>query len=506
MATLEDPELDESPIIRRDSRIIEIDRRIKVRVVHTKAATTRNPLPASLPVFVMIHGLGGQVSQFDALIDVTTNYADILAIDMPGCGGSPYDPTLPRSYYTTDSLIRLLEKVITAELGPEREIILIGHSLGSAVCCYLSKLVEHRCRALICICPPTPLSDSMKRMQLYLTYAPTFLFDVFRYNDRKGGLNSPSIERGYGDLESLDEQHQLRMRRRQLRWNLQVRTPVWLKIFTGTKIPEGEDWAQVRVPTLVIGAVLDKVTPVDAVDFVTSFINGCNANQGRELAKSVLIPHAGHMCLVEVPETVCGLINDFIIDNVDQRISLGWQLAELATRDDKWSLKNEEKWRKVQLMSPIIGPSCFRAMKTLRQDDPEQNPMAVEKRFPDITDIIDISRDHHPPYDPQSFKRIRYHKFPTVSKMPPTRSQVNGFIELVDRIKSQSRDGVGKHNIVIGVHCHYGFNRTGFVICSYMIQRMGISVRDAIEYFKEAKPPGIKHPHFIDELYVRYTL
>ena len=45
----------------------------------------------------------------------------------------------------------------------------------------------------------------------------------------------------------------------------------------------------------------------------------------------------------------------------------------------------------------------------------------------------------------------------------------------------------------ICVHCHYGFNRTGFVICCWLIEEEGYTVKEALEAFKEARPNGIRH-------------
>ena len=49
-----------------------------------------------------------------------------------------------------------------------------------------------------------------------------------------------------------------------------------------------------------------------------------------------------------------------------------------------------------------------------------------------------------------------------------------------------------------------GFNRTGFVVCSYLCQACGLSVEQALESFAAARPPGVKHEKFIRELYARY--
>lgn len=34
---------------------------------------------------------------------------------------------------------------------------------------------------------------------------------------------------------------------------------------------------------------------------------------------------------------------------------------------------------------------------------------------------------------------------------------------------------------LIGVHCTHGLNRTGYLICKYMVQRNGVSAEKAIE-------------------------
>lgn len=49
-----------------------------------------------------------------------------------------------------------------------------------------------------------------------------------------------------------------------------------------------------------------------------------------------------------------------------------------------------------------------------------------------------------------------------------------------------------------------GFNRTGFFIVCYLVERLGYDVQDAIDEFAKQRPQGIKHAHFIDGLFVRY--
>ena len=43
------------------------------------------------------------------------------------------------------------------------------------------------------------------------------------------------------------------------------------------------------------------------------------------------------------------------------------------------------------------------------------------------------------------------------------------------------------------------------MVC-YLVEREGYRLQDAIEEFAERKPPGIKHEHFVNELFVRYAV
>lgn len=230
----------------------------------------------------------------------------------------------------------------------------------------------------------------------------------------------------------------------------------------------------------------------------------------EKVIKSALLP-AGH-ALLYTPATVrilAGLVSDFLKEHVTGRFCLGWQLQYLS-REGKWDVKNLAKWKSVQPVSEPIG-GIFRAMKTLREVDEEHCPKMFKAKWGnEIKDIIDISHAD-PVYDPQSFgDGIKYHKFPTVSKIPPTDAEVQGFINLVDKVRDDqklrsSTEANWSEDYVIGVHCHYGFNRTGYFVVCYLIERCGYGVQKAIATFAEARPNGIRHSHFLDRLFVRYS-
>ncbi|KAF1968028.1 hypothetical protein BU23DRAFT_592332 [Bimuria novae-zelandiae CBS 107.79] len=226
--------------------------------------------------------------------------------------------------------------------------------------------------------------------------------------------------------------------------------------------------------------------------------------QRRLVVKTAIIPKPAAHSLLFAPtgsRIISGLIGSFLADHIDPRLSLAWQLQYLST-EGKWDVKNFKKWQAVQSVSQPIA-NTFRAMKTLREVDEEHSPKIFVKHWAGkLRAVVDISHDS-PVYDPKGLEAgsIAYYKFPTVSKQPPTKDEVRAFIELIEKIRSEKKDG---DEALIGVHCHYGFNRTGFFVVSYLIEQLGYKVQDAIDEFQRARPPGIRHNHFIDELHVRY--
>ena len=227
--------------------------------------------------------------------------------------------------------------------------------------------------------------------------------------------------------------------------------------------------------------------------------------QTRAVLKTTILLRATHALLYDhaTYRTLAGLIQTFLAEHIDSRLSLGWQLQHLTT-EGKWDVKNLVKWQAVKPVSEPIG-GIFRAMKTLREVDESHSPAIFVKDWKDhIKAVIDISHES-PVYDPRGLESggIQYHKFPTVSKIPPTPEEVRDFIILVNQLRSSS--DAGDHRL-IGVHCHYGFNRTGFFICSYLIEREGYDVQRALDAFQKSRPPGIRHEHFIDTLFVRYCV
>ncbi|KZM20771.1 uncharacterized protein EKO05_0002633 [Ascochyta rabiei] len=571
--------------------------------------------PNPVPLLVFIHGLGGSTAQFHPILLSLSNLASCLAIDLPGCGLSLFDPKTSEAY-TTDALVQLLAVVIEQHRAKDEDqtVVLIGHSMGCSLAALLASptsphasLLSRHVSGLIAICPKAdPPTEHQTQLLRRVASVPAVLFDLYRRWDRRGGLNSASVLRMAG-IDAEEETKKL-----QLRFNRQSRTAVWQRMARGMcpdysitppkgGLPGRKTWEGLQIPVFLSAAEADEVTPAENVKRIVDFLgrdvgaieppsekaslpiaaapfdpavidaamserkhqdSGIDASdlprvddtkapsttaastlgdslietESRTTEGSVVItnpissdvtpvpssnspsPHprrlvvkttimpkpAAHSMLFapSTSRTLSGLIGSFLADHIDPRLSLAWQLQYLST-ESKWDVKNLEKWQAVRPVSDPIA-NTFRAMKTLREVDERHAPKVVAKEWAGkLCAIIDISHDN-PVYDPKGLEEggIEYYKFPTVSKQPPMKDEVQAFIELVDRISSHCQEQ-GTQGL-IGVHCHYGFNRTGFFLVCYLVEKLGFRLEDAIETFRQARPPGIRHSHFIDELHVRY--
>ncbi|KAL4922711.1 hypothetical protein BDW62DRAFT_207399 [Aspergillus aurantiobrunneus] len=539
--------------------------------------------PSPVPLLVFVHGLGGSLAQFNHLLTSLTNVGPCFGIDLPGCGLSSFMPT-SWDAYKVEALAELLATAIDKHRDREaaQKVVLIAHSLGCSLSAILTSStsplrldLRNHILGLVAVCPraspPSPKEASSYRRLLYI---PGPMFDLWRHWDRRGGLQSNSVNRLVG-VDADTETRSL-----QVRYNKQSKTPVWRRMAWGTLpsyagpngtpiggLPGKEVWAGVYIPVLLVGGESDTVTrPIELQKLLKFFgdvgigpdqgaddsttvpnasevhqqisgsrdfladeekfgiepqhdeknvINRNGSTKAKRTVKTVILPApASHALLYDraTYRTLAGIIQDFVSQHADYRLDLGWQLQYLNT-SGKWDVKNLAKWKKVPPVSERMADT-FVALKMLREVDEEHNPVLFSKTHRDnIYAVIDISHES-PVYNPASMEAggIHYHKSPTVSKIPPTPDEVRDFVALVDRLQKEITEkmekcGDPKHpRPVVGVHCHYGFNRTGFLIVSYLIERCGYGVQEAIDEFERRRPPGIRHGHFIDTLFVRYCV
>ena len=289
---------------------------------------------------------------------------------------------------------------------------------------------------------------------------------------------------------------------------------------------------QVKVPAVPtvagdVAAAENKITmsPPNAnsprTDSGTAIKDDQTSTKHALALKTTIFPEPAAHGLMYSSSTVrilSGMIENFLSQHIDERLGAAWQLNTLNA-SGKWDVKNLKKWQAIDNCSEPIG-GIFRAMKTMREVDEVHSPKEFVKRWsykaiPDgVAAVLDISHEA-PVYHPAGLEDagVEYHKFPTVSKEKPKPEEVDHFIALVDQLRRsakfnpvQTKDEQEIRRPTIAVHCHYGFNRTGFEIICYLVEREGYRLQDAIEEFARKRPPGVKHEHFVNELYVRYAV
>jgi hypothetical protein len=111
--------------------------------------------------------------------------------------------------------------------------------------------------------------------------------------------------------------------------------------------------------------------------------------------------------------------------------------------------------------------------------------------------IIDLA-NHECLYAEDIPSTLEYAHINLIAKVIPP---VEAVVE-VERVASEFWRRKPKSHIAI--HCAYGFNRTGFILCSYLCHFLGMSVDEALEAFATARPPGVRHINFKNELIARY--
>ncbi|XP_011310881.1 RNA/RNP complex-1-interacting phosphatase [Fopius arisanus] len=116
--------------------------------------------------------------------------------------------------------------------------------------------------------------------------------------------------------------------------------------------------------------------------------------------------------------------------------------------------------------------------------------------FPKLKFVIDLTNTTKY-YNKNEFisKDVGYLKIMVPGHQVPSESCVLLFFKAMDSFLSTAQS-----DEVIGVHCTHGLNRTGYLICRYLIQQLGWKADDAIEAFEEARGHKIERQAYVDHL------
>lgn len=125
------------------------------------------------------------------------------------------------------------------------------------------------------------------------------------------------------------------------------------------------------------------------------------------------------------------------------------------------------------------------------------SPDDVICALPDLRLVVDLTNtDRY--YSPKLFKErnVGHVKIPTKGHQIPERSVVEMFFRVLDSFLSSSSS-----RGLVGVHCTHGVNRTGYLVCRYLIERYSHSALTATRAFSSARGHCIERHNYLTDLH-----
>lgn len=257
---------------------------------------------AGEPSLVLIHGLMGTAATFLPLLAEIAEDRHVIALDLPGAGGSERDPKMGASLANaTESVINALDA-----LELERPV-LVGHSHGGSVSMYLAALHPERTRGLVLLAPAHPFfRHGDQLIAFYLSpLGKVFAHTMPWYPQwvQMAGLRRMAGPRSWDSPERLVP----------YRENLRTRgtIPHLLKLLRTwhTDMKELRDLLQCpfRAPTLLIWGDHDRAVPVSTAESLQ-----------RRLLRSDLrvFEGVGHRPAEERPKLTAAVIEEWLAESV----------------------------------------------------------------------------------------------------------------------------------------------------------------------------------------------
>jgi pimeloyl-ACP methyl ester carboxylesterase len=227
---------------------------------------------------IFIHGSGSDHSGWSLQYSKLHKQFNIVAIDLPGHGGSPGN-----GEDEVDKYIVWIKKLL--DIIKLKNPVLIGHSLGAAITLKFALHYPQDVKGIIPVgggikmpvnpdllaglkTNPAAVIDLICKFSLAKENRPK-LFDPL-----KKSLSKANVDALYGDLSACN------------------------------KLDLTNDIGKICTPALVLCGTEDKMTPADFSRQIAAGING---------AKLCLIEGAGHMVMLEKPELFNDAIANFAI-------------------------------------------------------------------------------------------------------------------------------------------------------------------------------------------------
>ncbi|XP_054707967.1 RNA/RNP complex-1-interacting phosphatase-like [Uloborus diversus] len=151
---------------------------------------------------------------------------------------------------------------------------------------------------------------------------------------------------------------------------------------------------------------------------------------------------------------------------------------------------------------PFKCPLPYRRFITEDMQQHKWTPEDVMLRIPNIALVIDLTYKFPAYYEPNEFldANIAYEKIGVVGHHVPSDECYYTFCDVVKNFVMRN----SRNDLVIGVHCTHGVNRTGYMICRYMVEKLRYKPGDALEEFASSRGYPVERENYRQAIYDAY--
>ncbi|MFF8842832.1 alpha/beta fold hydrolase [Streptomyces sp. NPDC015127] len=278
----------------------------------TLTVRSRPPATPGLPPALYVHGLGGSSQNWSALMAQLEDVVDGEAVDLPGFGDSP--PPDDGNYSVTGHARAVIRFLDASGRGP---VHLIANSLGGAVCTRVAAVRPDLVRTLTLVSPALP------ELRVQRSAVPTALLALpgvaLLFARLTQGWSAEQRTRGvlalcYGDPTRVTEEalrHAVEEMERRMRlpyfWDAMARSARGI-VDAYTLGGQHGLWRQaerVLAPTLLVYGRKDQLV---------SYRMARKAAAAFRDSRLLTLPDAGHVAMMEYPETVAQAFRELLDD------------------------------------------------------------------------------------------------------------------------------------------------------------------------------------------------
>ncbi|NOT09278.1 MAG: alpha/beta fold hydrolase [Gemmatimonadales bacterium] len=235
---------------------------------------------------VLLHGFGESLTVWRPIFDRLTEKNRVVALDLPGFGGS----AKPAASYSLESMTERLTGFLDRWVpGP---VVMVGHSMGGELAASVALARPDQVKLLVLI---APAGYRIGLGAIMGTMSPTKARALGRYLALRSFITPIHAPAWLAEPDSMAD------------YDLTLDSTY---VRAATRVLEEFDWSglrgrfqEIRQPTLLIWGGLDPVIPVAVADSIA-----------RELRcrRFISLPGAFHRPQAEVPETVFSAIRAFL--------------------------------------------------------------------------------------------------------------------------------------------------------------------------------------------------